>query len=162
MSWNGHRSDWPGEALRVKAVPELVALVGSAARRSGDARSVPVHVRCSGGHDSGLRFVAVVEGPQIVVMLHRHGRGDAWWAYNDATAEAFTRQHRELKDQGEPAGPEVASVPPVQMECGECGRLGQLWTGRAIGKRVLTALGAWLDGGRRAYAPRFIWPGAGV
>lgn len=163
MSWSGHRSDWSGEALRVKAVPELVALVGSSARHSGDERSVPVHVRCSGGHDSGLRFMALIDGPTVVVMLHRHGRGDAWWAYNDATAEAFTRQHRELKDRGEPAGPEVASVPPVQMECGACGRLGQLWAGRAIGKRVLRALGEWLDKGRpRKQPPRFVWPGAGV
>lgn len=162
MSWDGHRSDWSGEALRVRATPELVALVRSTARRPGGDRSVPVHVRCSARHDSDVRFVAVIDGPAVVVELHRDGRGDTWWAYNDAAAEEVTRLHRERKDSGQPAGPEVAGVPPVQMECGACGRVGQLWAGRAVGERVLRALGAWVAGGRSAYAPRFVWPGAGV
>lgn len=162
MSWDGHRSDWSGEALRVEATPELMARIRASARRPGGDRSMPVHVRCSGGHDSEVRFMALIDGPTVVVVRHRDGRGDTWWAYNDAAAEEFTKQHRRLKDSGQPAGPEVAGVPPVQMECGACGRLGQLWSGRAIGKRVLRALEDWVAGGRAGYAPRFVWPGAGV
>lgn len=138
MSWDGE--EWAGPVSA-----ELQVIVNVAARPAGSRRTVPVHVRCAGGHDTGARVRLALAGDGL--KLEPRG-GKIFTSVDDDVAEELSEI-----DPG--------AEPPLRVECLACAAVGQ---GLAVYRLLdLTeqALTRWLKRGRpREQPPRFVWPGA--
>lgn len=138
MSWSGE--EWPGPVSA-----ELQALVSASARRPGGRSSVPVHVRCAGGHDSGGRVRLALAGDGL--RLEPRG-GEIFTAGDSSIAEELSELDPEAQ-------------PPLRVLCLACGTEGQGLPAYRLLDLTVEALVRWLDPNKGSGKfPRFVWPHA--
>lgn len=138
MNWDA--AEWPGPVSA-----ELRALVNTTARPIGSTRTVPVHVRCAGGHDTGARLRLELDGDGLRLARRK---GEVFTAVDNEVAE-------ELADR------EPDAEPPLRVECLTCGDVGQGVAVWRLLEYVEQALKLWVVRGlEKQRPPRFVWPGA--
>ncbi|MGP5678494.1 hypothetical protein ACTXPX_05935 [Glutamicibacter arilaitensis] len=124
---------------------ELRALVNTTARPTGSTRTVPVHVRCAGGHDTGARLRLELDGDGLRLARRK---GEVFTAVDNEVAE-------ELADH------EPDAEPPLRVECLTCKEVGQGVAVWRLLEYVEQALKLWVVRGlEKQRPPRFVWPGA--
>lgn len=140
MSWDGLLAwDKFGSELT-----EIQRLVGATSRQAGGRRSVPVHVRCAGGHDTGAR-VRLSFDESALVLESRH--------------EIYISADGDVAEELSEIDPD--STPGVRMKCAACKDLGQGLAPHKLLALTEHALRLWAARGRqRERPPRFVWPHA--
>ncbi|GAA3323583.1 hypothetical protein J2S64_003766 [Paeniglutamicibacter sulfureus] len=138
MSWDG--AEWAGPLAT-----EIQVLVSATARPAGGRRTVPVHVQCSGGHDTRARVRLALAGEGL--KLEPRG-GEIFTAVDDDVAEELSEIDPE-------------TPPPLRVLCLDCGAEGQGLAVHRLLEMTLEALGRWLDPNKSPGPfPRFVWPKA--
>lgn len=137
---NLNACEWPGPVS-----VELRDLVLGTARPAGSTRTVPVHVRCAGGHDTGARLRLELDGDGLRLVRRK---GEVLTPEDDEVAE-FLADH------------EPGAVPPLRVECLTCGDVGQGVAVWRLLEYVERALKLWhAREMEKQRPPRFVWPKA--
>ncbi|MGP5522884.1 hypothetical protein ACTXM3_06240 [Glutamicibacter arilaitensis] len=123
----------------------LRALVSTTARPAGSTRTVPVHVRCAGGHDTGARLRLELDGDGLRLVRRK---GEVFTPVDDEVAE-FLADH------------EPGAEPPLRVECLTCKEVGQGVDVWRVLEYVEQALELWRAREmEKQRPPRFVWPKA--